>query len=128
MIKRSATIALLGTAMFAVGVYVADLLIQHARTLACPSLERLKTSDAVVDAGAAHARGDDHLVMLGGFVGTVPGVSESLSNRLPKIMLEGTTDTDTEGCRKLRHVAERYASTYNIAIARLMDSSPAKSR
>ncbi len=126
--KRIATTALLGIVLLAAGAYVVDLSSQRGRARGCPSLERLKAADATADAEAAHARGDNHLVMLGGYVGTVPGVSEDLVSLLPHVMLTETSDTTTEGCQELRSVAEGYASTYNMTIARLANSSSAKGR
>jgi hypothetical protein len=80
----------------------------------CPAIEKLAHRDAVLDARAALAKGDRHLLMLGGFVGEVPGVpnSDAYSTR----MVEGTSDTTTEGCRKQRSVAEAYAAKYNQTI------------
>lgn len=72
--------------------------------------------DPVADARAALTEGDDHLLMLGGFVGSVPGVEEPKGYRTR--MIDGTSDTTTEACRRERRVAEAYATRYNQTIAR----------
>jgi len=79
----------------------------------CPALEKLQRSDPVTDATAASARGDNRLLMLGGYVGTVPGAEGS---NLPNRLLDGTTDTETEACYRLRGFAEAYALKYNGVI------------
>lgn len=79
----------------------------------CESLERLKSADPIADAKAALARGDHHLLMVGGYVGTVPGADHG---SLPSVMIEGTGDTETAACYALRPVAEAYARRYNSAI------------
>jgi len=60
------------------------------------------------------AKGDHHLLMLGGFVGEVPGVPNG--DTYPTRMIDGTSDTTTEACRQQRNVAEAYATKYNQII------------
>lgn len=118
-----------GGVLLVLAALAADLAFQRARALLwCPGLERLKTADPVADAKAAHDRGDDHLIMLGGLVGTVPGISYSRTDRLPLVMIAETSDTTTEACSKLRPVAERYVPLYNSTIARLIGVAPASVR
>jgi hypothetical protein len=80
----------------------------------CPGIEALAHRDATADARAALARGDRHLLMLGGFVGVVPGVQDSTA--YPTQMIEGTSDTTTEACRRQRATAETYATKYNQTV------------
>jgi hypothetical protein len=118
-----------GGLLIVLAVLAADLAFQRARgQFWCPGLERLKTADAAADANAAHARGDDHLIMLGGLVGSIPGASESVISQLPHVMLEETSDTTTEACDNLRPVAERYAPIYNSTIAGLIGVASGKVR
>jgi hypothetical protein len=79
----------------------------------CPSLEKLKSADPVADATAALARGDRNLLMLGGFVATVPGAEGATG---PTKSIEGTSDTTTRPCNELRPVAESYARKYNATV------------
>lgn len=79
----------------------------------CENLEKLKSGDPVADAKAALARGDHHILMLGGYVGTTPGAE---TNSLQRVMVDGTGDTATEACRALRPAAEAYALQYNKVI------------
>lgn len=81
----------------------------------CPAIGRLANRDPVADARAALARGDRHLLMLGGFVRSVPGVANPGS--LPTQMMEGTSDTKTEACARQAVTAEAYAGNYNRTIA-----------
>jgi hypothetical protein len=81
----------------------------------CP-IENLSKRDAVADARAALANGDRHLLMVGGFVGTVPGVEDSES--YPTRMMEGTSDTDIRRCAGQRAAAEAYAAKYNQTVVR----------
>jgi hypothetical protein len=80
----------------------------------CPSIEALAHRDAIADARAALAQGDRHLLMLGGFAGVVPGVRDS--NAYSTQMIEGTSDTTTEACRRLGRTAEAYATKYNQTV------------
>jgi hypothetical protein len=80
----------------------------------CPGIEVLAHKDATADARAALARGDRHLLTLGGFVGSVPGVQHWDGYQLQEI--EGTSDTATEACRRLGATAEAYASRYNQTV------------
>jgi hypothetical protein len=80
----------------------------------CPAIEALSHRDAVADARAALTKGDRHLLMLGGFVGVVPGVEDPGS--LPTHMMEGTSDLKTEACAPLGATAEAYATKYNRTI------------
>jgi hypothetical protein len=82
----------------------------------CPSIEVLARGDAVADARAALARGDRHLLMLGGFVGVVPGVRDS--GAFPTRVIEGTSDTTTDACRRERSDAEPHARKYNQTVVR----------
>ena len=50
------------------------------------------------------------MLMLGGFVGTTPGAEGS---GLPRELLEGTGDTETAACLRLRDFAETYVGKYN---------------
>jgi hypothetical protein len=79
----------------------------------CPSLEKLRQADPVSDAKTASFRGDNYLLMLGGYVGTIPGVEGS---GLPAKLIEGTTDYETEACRRLRPLVEAYAAKYNATM------------
>jgi hypothetical protein len=80
----------------------------------CASIEALGRRDAISDARAALAHGDRHLLMLGGFVGSVPGVENWHGYQLQEI--EDTSDTTTEACRRLRATAEFYATKYNQTV------------
>jgi hypothetical protein len=80
----------------------------------CPAIERLAHSDAAVDARTALEKGDQHLLMLGGFVGEVPGVSNPGS--FPTQMMESTSDVESEDCSRLRTTAVAYAIKYNRII------------
>jgi hypothetical protein len=84
----------------------------------CPSIERLAGRDPIADARAALAKGDRHLLSLGGFVGVVPGVPDDVSEEALKnaVEIEGTSDTTTDACRRIYRVAETYAAKYNEAI------------
>jgi hypothetical protein len=79
----------------------------------CPELERLKPDQARSDALAATAKGDKHLIMLGGYVGVVPGGNPT---NLPTVLLASTGDTAPEACRRLRPKAESYALAYNAEV------------
>lgn len=80
----------------------------------CPSIELLTKRDAAADARAALAEDDHRLLVLGGFVGEVPGVPNA--DAQPTRMIEGTSDATTEACRGQRDVAEVYATKYNRTI------------
>jgi hypothetical protein len=80
----------------------------------CPTIEKLAHRNAAADARAALAKGDRHLLMLGGFVGSVPGVENA--DGYPTQMIEGTSDTKTEACARLGATAEIYAAKYNQSI------------
>ena len=95
---------------------LAILHLNNAAAETCPTVERLKNADARADALADIARGDRHLLMLGGFVGVVPG---GLDDTLPTVMIEGTEDTSPAACQRLRRDAEDYAYRYNETIRAL---------
>jgi hypothetical protein len=76
----------------------------------CPELEKLGRANPVIDAEAAASRGDYRLLMLGGYVGVVPGAEQTSA---PTRMLEATGDANTSACDALRPVAEKYALAYN---------------
>ena len=80
----------------------------------CPAIETLAHRDAAADARAALARGDRHLLMLGGFAGEVPGVPNF--DAYPTRMVEGTSDTTTKACSQRRDIAEAYATKYNQTV------------
>jgi hypothetical protein len=80
----------------------------------CPSIEKLAHRNPVADAHAALAKGDRHLLMLGGFVGSVPGVENAGGYQTQ--MIEGTSDYKTEACARQGDTAERYAAKYNQTI------------
>lgn len=82
----------------------------------CPAIEQLAHRDPVADAHSALAKGDTHLLMLGGFVGSVPGVSHA--DGYATRMIEGTADTRTEACTRKRALAAAYATKYNGTIVR----------
>lgn len=82
----------------------------------CPTIERLAQRNAAADARAALAKGDHHLLMLGGYEGEVPGVSPPYA--YPTRMIEGTSDTTTEACSQRRAVAKAYAAKYNEIIVK----------
>ena len=71
--------------------------------------------DAVADAREALAKGDRRLLMVGGFVGEVPGVPNP--DAYPTRMMDGTSDTTTEACARQHSIAETYAAKYNETIA-----------
>jgi hypothetical protein len=81
----------------------------------CPSIEGLLHRDPAADALAALAKGDHHLLTLGGFVGSTPG-AEGMSATTNSMEIEGTSDTTTEACRRLGAVAEAYATKYNQTV------------
>ncbi len=83
----------------------------HRKEASCPALDALAQRDAKADATAAANRGDERLVMVGGFVGELPG---GLSHQQVRV-LEGTGDT-SKSCLKKRRIAFRYARTYNRTI------------
>ena len=111
---RASRALLLGTVLLVAGALIGVRIIAHRRNSTCPDLERLRESNPVAEAAKAHARGDNHLIGLGGLVGTVPPKGETRG--LPVVFLVGTGDTVTEGCSKLRPVAEQYALRYNTAV------------
>jgi hypothetical protein len=80
----------------------------------CPAIEKLTHRDAASDARTALAKGDRHLLMLGGFVGSIPGVENSDGYQTQ--MIEGTSDVKAEACARLGATAEIYAAKYNQAI------------
>jgi hypothetical protein len=80
----------------------------------CPAIERLAQRDAAADARTALAKGDRHLLMLGGFVGSVPGVQNP--NGHTTQMMEGTSDVRTAACAGQRATAEAYATKYNLTV------------
>lgn len=80
----------------------------------CPALQALSHRDAAADAREALARGDYRLLMLGGFVGSVPGVTDP--GKHTTRMLDGTSDTTSDACRRIAATAEAYAVKYNRAI------------
>ena len=82
----------------------------------CPSIERLVHRDAAADARAALAKGDHHLLTLGGFVGTTPRAEDVGFNATNSVEIEGTSDTATDACRRLADAAEAYATKYNETI------------
>jgi len=82
----------------------------------CEVIDRLSRQDAKADADAALARGDNRLLMLGGFSGSIPG-GQSLPNHRTRL-LDGTSDTTTDAGRRERHAAETYAKKYNAVIAK----------
>jgi hypothetical protein len=84
----------------------------------CPGLEKLKSADPVADATTALAHGDHHLLMLGGYAGTVPGGE---GTALPTEMIKGTSDVTTMACVELRWVAEAYARRYNATVVAATD-------
>ena len=79
----------------------------------CPGLEKLRTADAHADAAKAVQRDDRHLIMLGGYVGTVPGDD---GTKHQTVMIEETSDTATAACTGLRPLAEAYALKYNRSV------------
>ena len=79
-------------------------------TTTCPAIDALRHADAHADALAAMKRGDNHLLMVGGFVGEIPGGE---SSSLPHVLMDGTADTVSEPCYKLEPFARRYARRYN---------------
>jgi hypothetical protein len=84
------------------------------REVGCPAIEKLAHRDAAADAGYALAKGDKHLLMLGGYVGSVPGVQNS--DGFPTEVIAGTSDVRTEACAQQRATAEAYAAKYNQVI------------
>jgi hypothetical protein len=86
------------------------------RAQSCPELESLLPARAAADARAAAQRGDTRLLMIGGYVGTVPG-ARGIS--APTRLVEGTGDDQSAACQDLRPQAEKYASIYNRTVAAL---------
>ena len=82
----------------------------------CPELEKLRSADAHGDAKAVVARGESLLLMLGGFVGVVPGGADET---VPTVLIEGTEDTSPEMCQRLRGIAEDYARRFNETVRSL---------
>ena len=68
----------------------------------------------VVDARAALAKGDRHLLSLGGFVSSTPGIADPSSYSTQE--LPATTDTEVGQCGREQGMAEAYAARYNRAI------------
>ena len=99
--------------LFVIAILVGSSLAACQPDEGCPSLEKLSRADPVSDATTAHAQGDDRVLMLGGFVGTVPGAEGSA---LPNRLLEGTTDYTTEACYRMRPFALAYVQKYNATI------------
>lgn len=93
------------------GLVVLDA-CSHRREATCPPMDALARRDAKADAVLAAAHGDNRLVMLGGYVGELPGGLEPGQVRV----LEGTSDTTIAACAKKRRIAFRYARTYNRTI------------
>ncbi len=58
-------------------------------------------------------RGDRHLLMLGGYAGTVPGEDGAEHQT---VMIEETADTAPAACSRLRPLAEAYALKYNRSV------------
>ncbi|MGH6643100.1 MAG: hypothetical protein ACRED3_10425 [Bradyrhizobium sp.] len=87
----------------------------------CASLDALRQANPVADATAANSRGNHTLLMLGGYVGTVPGFR---GNELPDtLMLDGTSDVELEACRQLRPLGEAYALKYNETILAMKEAT-----
>jgi len=82
----------------------------RSRLSSCPELESLLPEHAEVDARTAASRGDTRLLMIGGYVGTIPGAEDSST---PTRLVEGTGDDQTAACRGLRSQAQKYALIYN---------------
>jgi hypothetical protein len=82
---------------------------------ACPSIERLANRDPIADARTALAKGDRHLLSLGGIVGVVPG-AETAEDVKNTVEIEDTSDVNTDAYRRVRGVAENYAAKYNETI------------
>lgn len=80
----------------------------------CPAIEKLAHRDPATDARAALARGDRHLLALGGFVGVVPGAVNANIDQAQ--IMEGTSDVRTDACARQRANAETYATKYNQVI------------
>jgi hypothetical protein len=81
----------------------------------CSQIENLARRDAATNARAALARGDRRLLMLNGPFGAMgpPGVT-STSLRLDQVrIIEGTSNSASKACDRLRGTAETYAMKYN---------------
>jgi hypothetical protein len=85
----------------------------------CPTLERLSHADPAADAQAAVSRRDCHLLMLGGYVGTVPGGEMSFRREQAEMMPDTGDVVTNDACPALRPVAERYALKYNETVLAL---------
>jgi hypothetical protein len=92
---------------------------RHRLNSTCPAIERLTVESAAGNARRAFGSGDHRLLMIGAFVGTVPGAIGEAQN---PVLVEGTGDTVSEACRILRPKAEAYALAYNQTIVRLRRS------
>jgi len=80
----------------------------------CLAIETLARRNPIADARSALAKGDHHLLMLGGFAGSVPGVENPGS--LPTQMIEGTSEVKTDACADEGATAEAYAAKYNRTV------------
>ena len=80
----------------------------------CQALSRIVRGDPLVDARAALAKGDRHLLSLGGFVSSTPGIADPSSYSTQE--LPATTDTEVGQCGREQGMAEAYAARYNRAI------------
>ena len=96
----------------------------------CRALLDLPKRNAAADADSAAGRGDLRVLMLGGFVGEVPGVTSFPATTSPdKVgtiapygngsryigarMMRGTSDVETRQCFALKPATRRYAFAYN---------------
>jgi hypothetical protein len=104
---------------FTIAVLASSALAACCPQAGCPSLDQLGQADPASDARAASSRGDDSLLMLGGYVGTIPGY-EGKQSPLTRLM-EGTSDQETDVCRRLRPLAEIYARKYNATIVAMKE-------
>jgi len=113
MTQRTRQLFLLSIGLLAVLIGVEAFRRFTEPALGCPPIEQLRSADPAADALAAAKHGDVHLLMLGGYVGEIPGRGDS---KLPVQLIEGTEDTTTLECIRLRPYAEDYARRYNEAV------------
>ena len=91
----------------------------------CPQIEQLDPARAPQDALAALGKGDDHLLMLGGYAGVVPGGNPDGRST---VLIAGTEDYGSEECRRMRDRAEVYAHSYNEQVLSIRPPSASPGR
>lgn len=80
----------------------------------CQGLRQFVGGNPIADAQVAMSKGDRHLLTMGGFAGSTPGVSNPRGH--PALEIPGTSDTEGVQCREERDMAESYAARYNQTV------------